>query len=68
MGHEFQDWFACPGCGERDGVSSLAHRTEIVFECYECGLVSEFVIGEDISLRNLDVDAIADLADEQIGE
>lgn len=68
MEYSFQDWFACPKCGERDGVSTLAHETEIVFECYECGLVSEFVIGEAISLRNLDVEAIAELTDAQTSE
>jgi transcription elongation factor Elf1 len=65
MTYQFQDWFACPECGERDRVSTLAHRTDIVFECYECSQTSEFVIGEDISLRNLDIDAIEDLIDDQ---
>lgn len=61
--HRFRDWFACPDCGADDGVSSLAHGTEIVFECHSCGLVSEYVIGQDVSLQNLDLAAIKDLAD-----
>lgn len=68
MGYSFRDWFACPNCDEREEVSTLAHRTEIVFECYDCGLTAAFVIGEDISLQNLDIDAIADLTDGQSGE
>lgn len=68
MGYSFQDWFACPNCDEREEVSTLAHMTEIVFECYECGLTSAFVIGEDVSLKNLDIDAIADRTDDHSGE
>lgn len=65
MDHRFRDWFACPECGGQEAVSTLAHETEIVFECHECGLVSEFVIGEDISLQNLDAGAITDRAEER---
>lgn len=64
MANRFRDWCSCPECGERDEVSTLAHRTEIVFECYDCGLVSKFEIGEALSLQNLDTDAIADSAEE----
>lgn len=65
MDHGFRDWFACPECEEREEVSSLAHGTDIVFEYYDCGLVSEFVIGEDVSLQSLDVDAIREHADDE---
>lgn len=68
MTYEFRDWFACPECGTREDVSTLAYRTEIVFECGDCGTVSEFAIGEHPPLRNLDVDAIEDLAGERDGE
>ena len=66
MSYTFQDWFACPECDERDVVSSFAHRTDIVIECYGCGQISEFTIGEDIPLKNLDTDAIVELAKEHI--
>lgn len=65
MGYRFRDWFACPECGHSDDVSALAHKNDIVFECYGCGLTSEFVFGKDIGLKDLDPDAIADAADEQ---
>ncbi|MFC6764840.1 hypothetical protein [Natrinema soli] len=61
--YRFSDWVACPKCDERDDVSTLSHKTEMVFECHECGLISEFVIGEDIPLQNLDANAIAELSD-----
>ena len=63
--YRFSDWFACPKCDGRDAVSTLSHKTEMVFECHECGLISEFVIGEDTSLRNLDANAITELGDKQ---
>lgn len=65
MGFTFQDWFGCPECEEQEGVSTLAYKTEIVFECHKCGLVSEFVIGEDLPIQNLDVDTISERADER---
>lgn len=67
-GYKFRDWFACPECDGRDDVSTLSHKTEMVFECHECGLISEFVIGEDTSLRNLDVSSIEELGDKQISD
>lgn len=67
MGFQFRDWFACPECDEREGVSAFAHDTDIVFECYECGTISEFRFGEDPPLQNLDVEAIHEQADEQPG-
>lgn len=65
--YRFSDWFACPKCDGRDGVSTLAHKTEMVFECHECGLISEFVIGDAPSLQNLDANAIIELGDKQAG-
>lgn len=62
-GYTFQDWFRCPECDEQERVSTLSYKTEIIFECHECGTISEFVIGEDISLQNLDADAIEDRTD-----
>lgn len=64
MVYDFRAWFACPACDEREAVSALAHRTEIVFECYECGQISEYTVGEDVPIRGLDVDAIAEIVDE----
>lgn len=65
MEYRFRDWFACPECGGREEVSTLAYDTDIVFECYECGLVSEFVVGEDASLQNLDSDSMREAPDEE---
>lgn len=65
MTYKFQDWFRCPKCDEHERISALSYKTEIVFECHECGAISEFVIGEDIPLQNLDIDAIAERTDEQ---
>lgn len=64
MEYGFRDWFACPGCGDRESIGTLAHETEIVFECHECGQRSEYVIGEDVPLQGLDIDAIAADAEE----
>lgn len=64
--YRFSDWFACPKCDGRDDVSTLSHKTEMVFECHECGLISEFVIGEDPSLGNLDAKAITELGDKEV--
>lgn len=66
MEYGFSDWFACPECNASDEVSTLAYKREIVFECHGCGLTSEYVIGEDIGIKGLDLEAIADVADEQI--
>ncbi|MDS0477978.1 hypothetical protein [Natrinema sp. 1APR25-10V2] len=68
MGYEFRNWLACPVCDEREGVSLLAHQTEMVLECYECGEVSEFVIGEDISLQNLDIEKIKEVAGDSMSD
>lgn len=63
--YRFSDWFACPKCDGGDDVSTLAHKTEIVFECHECGLISEFVIGDSPSLQNLDANAVIELGEKQ---
>lgn len=61
MGYRLTDWLSCPACREHDEVSLLAHETEMVAECYSCGQVSEFVIGEDIPLNGLEPDTIAEV-------
>lgn len=65
MDYQFHEWFVCPECGEQADVAALAHDAELVFECYECGLISEFDVGEDVPLRNLDADAVAGRSDER---
>ena len=65
-GYEFANWVACPACDEQEKASSFAYKTDIVFECYECGLISEFVFGEDISLQNLVPEAMGEVVDEQV--
>lgn len=68
MEYTFRNWLACPECNEREDLSTLAHHTDIVLECYECGQISEFVIGKDISLQDLDIDAIATVAEERTSD
>jgi hypothetical protein len=63
MGGRFRDWLGCPVCEERRDVSMMAHRTDIVLECYGCGEMAEFTIGRDISIHGLDVDAITDVVE-----
>ncbi len=58
MTHDFRDWLSCPECGEDSDVSALAYKTEIVIECRHCELASEFVIGEDVPLRDVHEDEI----------
>lgn len=64
MGYGFRDWLSCPDCGERDEARLMAHKTDIVLECYVCGQTSEYTIGEDIPLHNLDIETITDIASE----
>lgn len=68
MEFDFRDWCTCPACDEREGVSTLAHGTDIVFECHGCGQISEYVLGDDVSLRGLDLEAIAAAADESTSD
>ncbi|MFC7216192.1 hypothetical protein ACFQO4_19195 [Saliphagus sp. GCM10025334] len=64
MTYSFWKWLSCPVCDERDDVKMMAYRTDIVLECYECGQMSEYTIGEDIPIHQLDIDAIAERAGE----
>ncbi|MDS0476863.1 hypothetical protein [Natrinema sp. 1APR25-10V2] len=52
---EFRAWLRCPACGADgvDDVSILAHETAIVLECYDCGAIREFEIGEDVPVHDL---------------
>ncbi len=61
---QFRDWLSCPDCGERDDVQMMAHKTDIVLECYSCGQISEYTVGDDIPLHNLDIEAITDMVSE----
>lgn len=54
MSHRFSDWLACAECGEQEEVSMLAHRSDFVIECHACGLVSEFRVGENLRIQNVD--------------
>lgn len=60
--YRFWSWISCPECERSDDVSSLANGTEIVLECYSCGLIEEYEFGTDVSLDGLDLDAIYELA------
>lgn len=62
MDLRFCQWLSCPGCDERDDVKMMAHQTDLVIECYECGQISEYTIGEDVPIHDLDVDAILEVA------
>lgn len=62
--HRFQEWLACPACSGNSAVGILAHRTDIVIECYDCGTMSQFTIGRDVPVSNLDVDEIDRFADD----
>ncbi|WP_440769105.1 hypothetical protein [Natronorubrum sp. DTA28] len=60
--HRFQDWLSCPTCSGDTDAGILAHETEIVIECYDCGATSEYTIGRDVPVSNLKVDHIARFA------
>ena len=64
MEYRFWDWLSCPACHERDDVKIIAYRTDIALECYECGQQSEYTIGKDVPIHELDIDAIVEAADE----
>ncbi|MDJ1431183.1 hypothetical protein [Halostagnicola sp. A-GB9-2] len=59
---QFEDWLACPECDGDSEVGVLAHRTEIILECYGCSYVSEFAIGQDVPVNSLSESAITDAA------
>ncbi|WP_225335559.1 hypothetical protein [Halomicrobium urmianum] len=56
MTRDFRDWLSCPECGEDGDVSALAYKTDLVLECRNCECTSEFVIGEDAPLRDVEVE------------
>ncbi|SEW26147.1 hypothetical protein [Natrinema salifodinae] len=56
----FHDWLECPECDDDGEVSALAHKADVVLECYGCGHTSEFTIGQDVPLRGLSWAAIDD--------
>lgn len=60
--YRFRDWLSCASCAEDDDIGVLAHSTDIVLECYECGATDEYTIGADVPVTNLDPDAIEDVA------
>ncbi|MFC4542803.1 hypothetical protein ACFO5R_12810 [Halosolutus amylolyticus] len=68
MDYRFSEWLRCPSCDEVEDISMMAHKTDIVLECYECGQISEYTVGEDIAIHELDIDAIAEVVDEQFGD
>lgn len=65
MGYRFWDWLSCPSCDNRDGVKMMAYQTEIAIECYECSQKSEYTIGEDVPVHELDMDALVEDAAER---
>lgn len=62
--YRFQDWLVCPECDGETDAGILAHGTDVVIECYDCGTTSEFTIGVDVPVSNLDADLIDRFADE----
>ena len=60
--YQFQEWLSCPSCDGNSEVSILAHNADIVLECYDCGAVSEYEMGRDVPVSNVDPDEI-----EQVG-
>lgn len=54
MSRRFSDWLACPECGGQEEVSMMAHKSDFVIECHGCGLISEFRVGEDMRIQNVD--------------
>lgn len=60
--YQFQEWLSCPACGGDGDVSILAYETDIVIECYGCGMTSEYAIGEDVPVADLDAEEIGQTA------
>lgn len=58
----FNDWVGCPECDGDSEVGVLAHNTDLVLECYGCGYISEYTIGEDVPFNGLSPAAIEDHA------
>lgn len=67
MTYRFREWLRCPGCGETD-IGVLAHETDVVLECYECGEISEFRLERDVPFVNVDSGADADGSGERADE
>ncbi|WP_436346919.1 hypothetical protein [Natronorubrum sp. FCH18a] len=57
METSFREWLRCPACEHDTEPSVLAFRSAIVLECYDCGLVAEFEMGDDVPFQDLDRDA-----------
>jgi hypothetical protein len=43
----------------------MAHTTDFVLECYDCGQMSEYTVGSDIPLQNLDIDAVTKIMNDE---
>lgn len=64
IAYRFQDWLCCPDCEENSDTGILAYGTDVVIECYDCGMTSEYTIGQDVPVSNLDTDDIDRFTDE----
>ena len=60
--YRFQEWLSCPACDGDEDVGILAHGTDIVIECYGCSVTSDYTIGDDVPVTNLDVEEIEQAA------
>ncbi|WP_290818773.1 hypothetical protein [Halovivax sp.] len=63
MTSRFRDWLGCPECAGDAEVGVLAHELDVVLECYGCGHVAEFTIGEDVPFNGsvpADVEGLGD--------
>ncbi|WP_408959321.1 hypothetical protein [Natrinema sp. 74] len=61
---DLRNWLHCPACSEDNTVSVLAHDTDIVLECYECGHIAEFTVGQDVPFQDLTGDLPEGVADD----
>lgn len=55
MSDRFRNWLACPACDSDGNIGVLAHEHEFVLECYACGQIAEFTIGEDMPFNGCSV-------------
>lgn len=65
MGYTFRDWLSCPNCERQETARMMTHKTDFVLECYDCGQMSEYTIGKDMPLQNLDIDAVSEIMHEE---